>query len=265
MAKKLLLITFFISFSMFSQNEKALIFGSVRDSTGIVKNANIINLKTNQGTFSNDNGEFKMVVSLGDSLRISSIQHKIIFAVVSNFTLKNKKIKIYLQSLTIELDEIELKKHDLIGVLGIDNKKVPVDKKDSLLRRTMDFSKIDMTVVEADDYIDTKVRPPIVNTIPNSFSGAGGSVSIPFKDSERYWALVRELNFKESFPGKLFSDLGEKFFFVDLKIPPEKYYHFLEYCNPLGIENLYRKGKLIEVIQILRKENITYLEIIKEN
>ena len=85
-----------------------------------------------------------------------------------------------------------------------------------------------------------------------------------FKNSEKYWALIRELKFKESFPTKIFLDLGAKFFLVDLKIPPEKYYHFLEYCNPLGIENLYRQGKKLEVIKILRKESVTYLDIINE-
>ena len=51
------------------------------------------------------------------------------------------------------------------------------------------------------------------------------------------------------------------FFENNLGIPPEKYYNFLEYCNPLGIEDLYRQNRKMEMILILKRESITYLEI----
>ena len=122
-----------------------------------------------------------------------------------------------------------------------------------------------MKIVEADDYIDKRVRPQINETDPTrAFAGAGTSVYIPFKHSERLWALRRNLAYKKSFPYKILSELGEKFFFDELKIPVEKYFHFLEYCNPLGIEKLYKKGKTLEVIKILRQEHVTYLDIIKK-
>jgi hypothetical protein len=72
------------------------------------------------------------------------------------------------------------------------------------------------------------------------------------------------LAFKKAFPFKILSELGEKFFFDDLKIPIEKYFHFLEYCNPLGIEKLHKEGELLEIIKILRTESVSYLIIIEE-
>ena len=77
MIKKILvLFVFFISLlSTFSQEKNKIITGKILDSLGIVKNANVINLKTNQGTFSNDNGIFRIFVSEGDTLSLSSIQH----------------------------------------------------------------------------------------------------------------------------------------------------------------------------------------------
>ena len=50
---------------------------------------------------------------------------------------------------------------------------------------------------------------------------------------------------------------------VLLKIPKEKYFHFLEYCNPLGVEDLYKTNKL-KVITILKKESKTYLAILSK-
>jgi hypothetical protein len=265
MTKKILLLLafYFILFSSFSQERKIIIYGKLTDSLGIVKNANIINLKTNQGTFSSDNGAFRIFVSEGDSLRISSVQHITIKTIITKINIENKKIFIKLKLSTYVLDEFDLKKHNLSGRLGIDSKSVPVDKRDSLLTKLMDFSKVDMKIVEGDDYIDKHVRPPIVNTTPGC-AGAGGSANMPFKNSERLWALRKKLAQKKAFPYTLLSELGANFFFEELKIPIENYFHFLEYCNPLDIESVHKEGKILEVIKILRTESESYLEIIKK-
>ena len=76
MEKKILTIFLFvITLPSLSQNNGTLISSRILDSLGIVKNANIINLNTNQGTFSSDAGRFQIYAKKGDTLRISSIQH----------------------------------------------------------------------------------------------------------------------------------------------------------------------------------------------
>ena len=266
---KKLLFTFFFFISIinsFSQEKNKIISGQVSDSLGIVKNANIINLKTKQGTFSNDEGLFRIFVSEGDSLKVSSIQHipKMIF--ITKQLIKKKNIQVLLNSNIYTLDTFELKRHNLSGRLGIDTKVVPNNKKDSLLSRVMDFSNINFKQKDLTIDANIRARPPVNNTDPISrFSGVGATAVIPFKDSERLWALRRELSLKKAFPYKILSELGEKFFFDDLKIPIEKYFHFLEYCNPLGIEKLHKEGKLLELIKILRTESISYHEIIKND
>jgi hypothetical protein len=153
-----------------------------------------------------------------------------------------------------------------MGRLTADTKDVPNNKKDSLLRNVMDFSNVDFS--EIDPTIDEieKVRPPIVNTMAGAITmaGAGASAVMPFKDSERLWALRKKLAQKKAFPYKVLSELGEKFFFDELKIPIDKYFHFLEYCNPLNIEDLHKEGRILELIKILRTESVSYLKIIKK-
>lgn len=250
--------------SFFAQKKNIILSGKVIDSLGIVKNANIINLKTDQGTFSNDEGLFRIFVSEGDSIQFSSIQHYTKKVTINTQIFNDKNIEITLTASTYVLNEFELKKHNLSGRLGIDTKNVPIDKKDSLLKKVMDFSKVNMKIVEGDDYIDTRVRPQIVTVDPTArFVGVGATANIAFKYSEKLWALRKELERKKAFPYKLLSELGDKFFFDDLKIPLDNYFHFLEYCNPLGIEQLHKKGKLLEVIKILKDESISYLKIIK--
>lgn len=265
MIKKILLLFLFciVSFSSFSQERRIIVNGKVSDSLSTVKNANIINLNINQGTFSSDDGIFRIFVKNGDSLRISSIQHITKFIVINKKDINNKSINLKLSYNTVVLDTFELKRHNLSGRLGVDSKSVPANKKDSLLRNLMDFSKIDMKVVAPDDHID-KMKPPINNTDPTAaFAGAGASIVMPFKDSERLWALRKELARKKAFPYKIMSELGEKFFFEELKIPVENYFHFLEYCNPLGIEELHKDRKVLDVIKIFQTESKSYLEIIK--
>ena len=258
MFKKLLssILLLFISLTFCAQQKYTIISGKIIDTLGIVKNANIININNNQGTFSNDEGLFRIFVAIGDSIQISSIQHVSQKIKVEKRIFEEKNIEIKLKLSTFILDEFELKRHNLSGRLGIDVKHVPKDKKDSLLRAVMDFSKIKMNTPQDEDYTDKRVRPQIVNVDPNSrfVVGAGATVNISFKYSERLWALRKDLAFKKGFPYKLISEL---------KIPLDNYFHFLEYCNPLGIEQLHKKGKLLEVIKILKDESISYLKIIK--
>lgn len=266
MSKKILFLVglLLISLSFFSQDKKRIISGTITDSLGIVKNANIININTKQGTFSNDEGLFRIFAAEGDTIKVSSIQHFSKKRHISKEIFNNQIIKITLKSTTYVLDEFELKKHNLSGRLGIDTKVVPKNIKDSLLRAVMDFSKVNMKIVEGDDYIDKRVRPQIVNTDPTArFAGVGATANIAFKYSEKLWALRKELALKKAFPYKILSELGDTFFFDDLKIPLDNYFHFLEYCNPLGIEKLHKEGKLLELIKILRTESISYLKIIK--
>ena len=268
MNKKLLfsIFLFSITIHLFSQEKKQLIRGKIQDSIGIVKNANVINLKTKQGTFSSDEGFYRIFVSKGDTLSFSSVQHLPKRIVVTEKILEQNGTDILLKSNIYELDEFDLKRHNLMGRLGIDTKDVPRDVQDSLLRNVMDFSNVNFK--EKDFTIDEieKVRPPIVNTMAGSIpmAGAGASANIPFKGSEKLWALRKELAQKKAFPYKILSELGEKFFFDELKIPVDRYFHFLEYCNPLEIENLHKEGRQLEVIKILRAESEPYLKLIKE-
>lgn len=254
-----------IQFVAFSQEKYKVLSGRVIDSSGVVKNATVVNLSTKHGTSTNDNGVFEIFVSRNDSLRISSIQHIPKKIGINQAIFNSKTITIELTQITYELTEFEIKRHNLSGILGIDSKNVPKNQRDSLLKSNMDFSKINMDAKIDDDYIDSKVRPPVVLSDPNSkFLGAGAAASIPFKGSQKLWALRKELNQKQNLPYKLLSQLGYKFFFEDLKIPPDNYFHFLEYCNPLGIEKLHKQGKMLEVIKILQTQSVSYLKIIKK-
>lgn len=268
MLKKLLFLLFlsFITAYSYSQERKKLITGIVKDSLGVIKNANIINLQTKQGTNTSDQGLFRIFVSVGDSLRVSSIQHDIKKIVVTEKIFNGINLDVILKQKTYRLDEFDLKRNDLLGRLGIDIKDVPENVKDSLLRAAMDFSNVNFNA--PDNTLDEtqRAKPPIVNTMAGAMpmAGAGAQIGIPFKHSEKLWALRKKLEQKKNFPYKILSELGDQFFFDELKIPIDNYFHFLEYCNPLGIEEMYKDGRVLEIIKILKRESKSYLKIIEK-
>ncbi len=266
MIKKILLLFLIINTTtLLAQKDNFWLYGKLKDSIGVVKNANIINLKTNNGTFSNDFGDYKIIVSIGDTLKFTSVQHKTVYRIINNFIYRSEVLDVFMIDNTYELDEVVIKRNDLDGYLSLDLKKTPEDRKGEALKNTMDLSKVNMNVIYNGDYIDQRVRPPINNVDPTSyFAGAGVGVIMPIRYSEKLWALRRDIEFKKKFPTLIVSEFGEPFFENDLKIPFEKLYNFLEYCNPLGIEDLYKQNRKIELINLLKKESIAYLKLLKE-
>ena len=86
-------------------------------------------------------------------------------------------LDVFLTNSTYELDEVVLKTNDLDGFLSLDLKKTPEDKRAEALKKTMDFSNVNMKAIYNGDYIDQRVRPPMNNVDPTAmFAGAGGGV-----------------------------------------------------------------------------------------
>ncbi|WP_275316251.1 carboxypeptidase-like regulatory domain-containing protein [Tenacibaculum bernardetii] len=269
MKKQLLLLLFFltISFKIFAQENRKFIYATIKDKIGAVSNAHIINLKTNQGTYTDEEGEFRILAKVNDSLQISFVGYKTTFfkVKIKNFGLF--KNEIILEKEALELDEIILKKHDLIGSLGVDAKKTPKDIGKDKSKSALDFSMIDFEKVVSTtvDAIDRSKAPNMQKqTDPTAkFAGVGGGFnSGPDKYAAEKRRVRKEIKYKENFPNMLISQFGEKFFFGELKIPKEKYHHFLAYCNSLNIEELYKDGKVLEMLKILQQESISYLKII---
>ena len=257
-------VVLFYSLLGMAQIDHKLIHGKVLHRLEALPNVHIVNTTTNKATFSNDAGEFNISARPSDMLRLSYVGYETKFIILERKHFRIQKNIFVVEKITYTLDEIKLRQHNLFGTITTDVKETPIDYKEGILLETMDLSDIDMTIVEAEDHIDKMVRPKLVKSDPISlFDGAGTSVNLPFGHSKKLWKLREELALKKGMPVKLMKELGAKFFFIDLGIPAEKYYHFLSYCNPKGIEKLYKKGKKLAVIKILQQESKSYLKVIE--
>ena len=135
----------------------------------------LVNFETHICEFSNDFGDYKIIVSVGDTLQFSSVQHKTVYRIINDFIYRSEVLDVFLTNSTYELDEVVLKTNDLDGFLSLDLKKTPEDKRAEALKNTMDFSNVNMKAIYNGDYIDQRVRPPMNNVDPTAmFAGAGG-------------------------------------------------------------------------------------------
>ena len=259
MMKQLLTLTlllFFIHFG-FSQNERALVNGKITFIDTPINNVHIHNLTTNYGATSNGDGKFEILVKINDTLKISHLEYQTKKIIITDEHLKQKVLIIELKTRTNYLDTVEIKNHTLTGNLVKDaqnNTNDTITRKHDLIEEMMRLAKM-----PSYKNIRNTEKPPMNNVDPTGSSGGGASIGIQIKDKENI--LRRELRAKKSIPDKIIQTLGKDFFISELKIPEEKFYHFITYCESRNVIELYKKNKIMMLIDVLTEESIKYIKI----
>ena len=261
------ILFFIITLKSISQEHRKFLYANIKDKIGAVYNAHIINLNTNQGTNTNESGEFRILAKQNDSLQMSFIGYKTAILIIKNNHFGMLKNNFLLEKETYKLDEVVLKKHNLKGIISMDMKQTPENIAIIKSKGALDFTKINFkkSIFKIIDEVERAKAPNIWREVDPTakFFGIGGSFNTgSIKNALAKRQSRKNLKFKENFPRMLISEFGENFFFKELKIPKDKYYHFLEYCNSLNIEGLYKNRKVLEMIKILQQESKNYLKII---
>jgi len=107
--KKFLSLLFFLPFIVFSQ-ERISLTGNVFDGVTFfpVDNANIYNFNTKQYIFSDKNGNFKVLVKVGDTLVVTKPAYKQVLVEIDEKMMKSKKFEVSLYYKAIILKEINV-------------------------------------------------------------------------------------------------------------------------------------------------------------
>ena len=274
MNKKLILMVLLISSSqLFAQKSNVFLKGMVRDSLNLIKDVHVINLNTLKGTYSNDYGQYRITVSLGDTLEFTSVQFETIKKIITDRIFFSKKLNIILKNKNYVLNEVNVKKHDLIGDLSIDRKRVPKDtialkgrKLSNIIENISKESQkgiLNKPIKKHSKLAETSMR----NTDPSrAFNGANlmGIVNglfslIPKKKKKK-------LSKKESnklLKNKILTDFGNSFF-EELNIKNNQITEFLEYCMQFNVEKLYEENKRLDLIKLLEDESINFLIELKQ-
>ena len=275
MKKNLLSLIFIfviLQFS-FSQEKRTQLKGIIYNTVSHpIENTHIVNLTTKQGTISDKNGVFNLALKSGDWIQISNIQFRTKKIKLKKGTIQEGFLSVYLIPVTNLLEEAVLQKKmkgDLVSDMLMNKKDTIREKMNSILAyiKRIPHEEIMKMKIGADERHLIKPRNAQLTTDPVA-KVAGlppETIGIPDYYLLAKRALKKELNFKEDFPNKLIKLFGSQFFYVKLKIPKDKYYHFLQYCSPLGIEQLYKDQKYMELLTLFLKEGALYLKLVEVN
>lgn len=92
-----------------------------------LQSAHIVNLNSVNGTITNSNGQFEIPATVNDTIFISYIGFQSIKLKITNDLLKGNELEIAIHEKVVNIEEVTLKSHKLIGVLVVDAKNVPND------------------------------------------------------------------------------------------------------------------------------------------
>ncbi|MDT0552160.1 hypothetical protein [Urechidicola vernalis] len=221
-----------------------------------INGAHVLNLTTREGTSTLADGSFTISLRLNDTIQVSHLNYHTKRFVFSERHRSMEIWSVFLDELTNELDTVEIKSHDLTGMISTDSKTVGrVLNKDSIAQMYRDLAYQKSNKSFGRDL----EKPPLVIVDPTGGPSVGGAVGVPFrfKDLE----LRRNLKSKTDFPTKLISELSLVYFTKTLKIPEDKVHHFITYCQFKNIKALYDRNDIIKLIEILEQESTEYLKI----
>jgi len=251
MIKNLLVFIFVLTTLLSnSQSDRINIRGNVFNTTIDVEDVHIINKNSENGTITNSNGDFQILVKENDTLLISGVQFYFSEILITGQIITDKFVTIHLIQKINELQEVEVKAHDLTGSLLFDATAIK-DTISKVAPATLDFSMIDFSkpVVNDLDVMDRRKPPDISHlTNPHFQPGFGASISIGSIKKKSYLTI----------PDKIRNKLGDDFFTKTLELPIEQIEPFINYCLPSGIANLYLQNRKIEMIDVLFKARKNY-------
>ncbi len=245
----------------------------LRDSTSLLKNVHVVNLNTDKGTFTNDYGQYRIVVSLGDTIRFSSVEYETVKKTITDRIYFSKKLNLVLENKNYVLNEVVVKEHDLTGNLSIDRKKVPKDTIATMGKNLSslidDISKKSQKgILNKPSKKDSKLAEESKrDTDPTkSFNGldlgsiVGGLISLIPKNKSKKKSKKQSIQLLKN---SILSDFGYDFF-DQLKIPEDKIYAFLYYCSKFNIDELYEQESKLNLIKFLEDKSNIFLEQHKE-
>ena len=253
-----LTIIFIISCTLFSfsQQERTIKRGQILEFQNPISGVHIYNLNTLQGTSTTDEGKFEVSIKINDTLIISHVKYQSLRIIVTEKYIKQEPLIINMHEITNYLDTVTIKNHNLTGNLNIDMQSIPkISNKDSIIS---DFQRLVKILIERDQIkIINGSIPVIIKSNPFGFPTLKATIGFDYKDLK----LKREIKYKRNFQKKIITNFGVTYFSENLKIPSDKIYHFITYCEYRDIMQLYKNNEIMKVLTILQEESIEYLKI----
>jgi hypothetical protein len=225
--------------------ERVTVAGRVQGDSVYLENIHILNLSSKIGTISNAYGEFQIAIKRNDTLMFSGLQFHPLGIVVGAGVIETKRMNVVLISKVVELDEIELKGHDLDGFFYVDSKRLN-DSLPLMSDEAADFSNQGYDDPTSGNYI----VPPA--NILGLLSKIGTKQRKENQKEQNYKNALKEA------PDKIRAELGDEFFKKYIGISETQIRQFIVFCQFKNVLDLYVEGRIMEVIDLMLKEKDAY-------
>ena len=252
--KKFYLLPFLIfTLSLFGQVDRILISGVVKSNSLPLVNVHVINLSSNKGSLSNQNGEFKISVKENDTLIFSNIQYAVKELIITNEIINKNLLPIFLKIKINELDEVIVEESKNIAkALQLPNAgKKPLDK---LERNLNHYSQASLPIVILATLLGQRGG---IDDIYNIISGNRK------KDRKLKELLEEDIKSEvnREYIQKIRNHFQDEFFIEEILIPKEKIDTFLYFCLPSDVISLFQKGRYLDLIEIFIGESNSFKSI----
>ena len=246
---KLTLSIFCILFFMLTSNaqddSRQLLRGKVLYRGSNVPNENVINTTTERATITNTNGEYAIMVKVGDELVFSALNYQIEIVTITAEVLQKNRLVIEVNEKVTQLDEVVVSPEEQEEFLEMQSEKFKGYEYE--IDRTTEVENVALSQSERG------VRDGI--NFVNIFKALLNS-SKKDKTEERPKLKVSDV---------LRQVYEEEFFVSDLKLPKDKIDAFLTYCDAqMPAQSIFKKANEFQLIDFLVTHSKTFLEDIDE-
>ncbi|MFC4222233.1 hypothetical protein [Flagellimonas marina] len=240
----LILFSLFFSTLAMAQEDRQLLRGKVLYRNTNVPNENVINSTSAQATITNDEGEFAIMVKVGDQLVFTALTYQLEIVVITEEILANNRLVVEVNEKVQELDEVVV---------------TPENQERFLQVKNEDFKQFDYEIDRSTE----------VENIAESRTVRGMRDGLNFVNIFKALFKSQEADGQQRAPLKVSEVLrhvyDDEFFVVDLRLPQNKIDAFLLYCDDkIPSQTLLRKENEFQLIDFLVTQSKAFLTELNE-
>ena len=239
----ILFLLFFSSLSM-AQEDRQLLRGKVLYRSTNVPNENVINSTSANATITNDDGEFAIMVKVGDQLVFTALTYQLEVVTITEEILHNNRLVVEVTEKIQELDEVVVTPENQERFLEVKNE---------------DFKQFDYEIDRSTE----------VENIAESRTVRGMRDGLNFVNIFKALFKSQEADGQQRTPLKVSEVLrhvyDDEFFVADLRLPQDKIDAFLLYCDDkIPSQTLLRKENEFQLIDFLVTQSKAFLTTLNE-
>ena len=251
MKKILFVLTVLLTITTYAQEKERYLYAEIHDQVGPVANVNIINTRNKLGTFTTEEGAFRILAKPNDTLRISSVGYNTLFYAVKAETFGIKTTIITIIKTTIDLDEVTLKKNNLLGRLTSDTKHIKSEKQ-------LDAKALKLP------YAGSKIMTPAERRLHTAkTSGAGIPIDPLINLISGRLKKLKKLKEIEDLERTInnFTNEYSTYIINDLKIDKDDLYRFAHFCETDADFYINDRAGKIAMAQFLQKKAKEFIKL----